>query len=312
MKPEVIYLDAACGDGCKVAGYYYLTDKPDVKGVVQICHGMAEYIGRYEEMIAKVNDAGFHVVGIDMMGHGRSYEANKDLGMPLGHFGDTAASARQILADVMSMHKAAKERFGDTKYILYGHSMGSFVVRAIYSKPEYSCEFDRFVFSSTMGSNPAAGFGVGLTSLISNLGRGRKPGKLINAISFGSYNKRIKDPKTVYDWISTDEKEVEIYIKDPMLGFTFSNRGFNALFRIVRFIQSDEAYAVLAKKPCLFTYGTEDPVGSYGKGVERVIEIMKAKNADVSAINYGPYRHEIQHEPVRDTYFADLIRFFEG
>jgi len=312
MDPEMIYLDAACGNNCRVAGYYFLTDRPELKGVIQICHGMSEYIGRYGEMIARFNEAGYHVVGIDMMGHGRSYEANKDLGMPRGHFGDTAASAKQILADVMSMHQAAKERFGDTKYFLYGHSMGSFVVRAIYSTPEYSGEFDRFVFSSTMGRNGAAKVGIGLSSFISKLGRGRKPGNLLNAIAFGSYNKRIKNPKTLFDWISTDDKEVATYVADPDLGFTFTNRGFNTLFRLVSFIQSDEAYAILAKKPCLFTYGTEDPVGSYGKGVEQVAAIMKSKNADVRTINYGPYRHEIQREPVRDKYFEDLISFFDG
>ncbi|MCR4688193.1 MAG: lysophospholipase [Saccharofermentans sp.] len=311
MTPEVIYLDAACGNGCKIAGYYYLSDKEDIKGVVQICHGMAEYIGRYDEMIAELNKAGYHVVGIDMMGHGKSYEANKELGMPKGHFGDSAASARQILTDTMAMHKKAKERFGDTRYILYGHSMGSFVARAIYSAPEYSADFERFVFASTMGANYAAGIGIALTSFVSTIGFGRFSGEWIDLLAFGTYNSKIHHPKTIFDWISTDEEEVARYAADPMLGFTFTNRGFNALFRLVKFIQSDEAYAVLSKKPCLLTYGTCDPVGSYGKGVNKVYSIMKAKRADVRIINYGPYRHEIQREPVRYKYFSDLISFFD-
>jgi alpha-beta hydrolase superfamily lysophospholipase len=97
-----------------------------------------------------------------------------------------------------------------------------------------------------------------------------------------------------------------------MCGFTFTNDGFRTLFGLISFIQSKEAYAVVPDIPCMFTYGNEDPVGSYGEGVEKVIASMKEHGANVKSKSYGPYRHEIQNEPVKEEYFADLTAFFDS
>ena len=124
--------------------------------------------------------------------------------------------------------------------------------------------------------------------------------------------KRIPNPKSANDWISTDDREVEAYRADPMLGFKFTSGGFRALFNIVGFIQSKKAMSDLSGKPCYFTYGSEDPVGNYGKGVEQVIARMKQHGVEPKSKNYGPYRHEIQRESVREEYFSDLVDFFDS
>ena len=97
-----------------------------------------------------------------------------------------------------------------------------------------------------------------------------------------------------------------------MLGFKFTSGGFRALFNIVGFIQSSRAMNDLSGRPCFFTYGSEDPVGNYGKGVEQVIARMKQHGVEPKSKNYGPYRHEIQRESVREEYFSDLVEFFDG
>ena len=97
-----------------------------------------------------------------------------------------------------------------------------------------------------------------------------------------------------------------------MCGFCFTNDGFRTLFNIIKFMQSKEAFALLPDRPCFFTYGQDDPVGSYGEGVEKVIARMKEAGVNVKSKNYGPYRHEIQNEPVRQEYFNDLIEFFNS
>ena len=306
LNKEIITFDASIGEGNKIQGYFYPAST-EAKGVIQICHGMAEYIGRYEEMIEFLNKKGWHVCGMDMLGHGGTYELNKDKDMPLGYFGDGKGAIFKTISDILKLHKEAKNRFGDDlQYFLYGHSMGSFVARAVYSLPKYSGEFDAYVISSTMGPNPAVGF----AKLLASMAGKKKPANLVNAAAFGSYNKRVKDKKTVFDWISTDAREVEIYMKDDMLGFTFTGKGFYDLFTLVEFIQSADAYDNLALRPILFTYGEDDPVGSYGEGVRKVIRAMEDKGAPVDERSYGPYRHEIQHEPVRSEYFADIDKFF--
>lgn len=314
LYPERKIFVSSIGNGFKIAGFFYPSSAEKIKGVVQICHGMAEYIARYEEMIERFNEAGYHVCGMDMPGHGETYELNKDKGYPKGYFGGVKDSWRVLLTDIMGLHEYAVERFGreGLKYILYGHSMGSFVVRSVFSTPRYSKQFDAFVFASTMGPNPAVGMGKFLASAACVFGCKKVKNHLLNAIAFGSYNKHIKNPRTYNDWLSTIPGEVDKYVEDPMCGFTFTSEGFKTLFSLVAFMQSEEAYALISDRPCFFTYGTEDPVGGYGAGVEKVIAKMKEAGASLKSKNYGPYRHEIQNEPVKEEYFADLIEFFDS
>ena len=50
-KPETVVFEAANGNGAKITGFYFPSSAPEIKGVVQICHGMAEHMGRYYEFI---------------------------------------------------------------------------------------------------------------------------------------------------------------------------------------------------------------------------------------------------------------------
>ena len=309
---EKVIFDASNGNGAKIAGRYYPSNAKEIKGVVQICHGMMEHLGRYEEFIAFLNSAGYHVCGIEMMGHGGTYELNKGLGYPKGYFGQGKNDAADTIRDIMEMRRLARVRFGeDTRYLLYGHSMGAIIARYIYSSPEYSCEFSKYVFSSTSGPNPAVGFGRFLSEAACLFGGAKKKGKLINKLAFGSYGRRIENPICSSDWLSTDPMEVQIYLHDPMCGFTFTNEGFRVLFKIAGFVQSAKAYQNLSDAPCFFTYGSEDPVGGYAKGVGKIIVKMKQYGRGVLAKCYVPYRHEIQHEPVRGDYFRDIVDFLD-
>lgn len=309
---ERVVFDAANGNGAKIAGRYYPSSAENIKGVIQICHGMAEYLARYEEMIAFFNSEGFHVCGIDMPGHGDTYELNKGLEYPKGYFGKGKTAASDLIRDVMEMRRLARVRFGeDIPYYLYGHSMGSFVVRTVYSMPEFSGEYSKYVFASTAGPNPAVGFGIFLTSLGCLFGRAKKTSKFIDHLAFAGNCKRIKEPVTEFDWLSTIPEEVQTYIEDPMCGFSFTVEGYSVLFKILGFIQSSKAYRNLSEAPCLFTYGDEDPIGDYAGGVGKVIIKMKQHGRGVLAKCYATCRHEVQHEPLREEYFRDIVNFLD-
>ena len=314
MNAEKIEFAASVGGGNRIAAFFCPPSSGEVKGVLQICHGMADYFGRYEEMVDFLNAAGFAVCGMDMMGHGQTYGLNKGNDMPLGYFGDSDDSAMCILKDEMELHRIIKERSGDKiPYILYGHSMGSFVARNLYITPEYSSEFDAFIFSSTMGPNPAAGAGLFLTKIMKLFGQKNKPGKLVNSIAFGAYNKRIENPKTDFDWVTSDEEEVRKYCADPLAGFLFTNKGFTDLFTLVMRMQKKTALDnVPVGKRVMLTYGEDDPVAGYGEGAHQVCELIRAKGVDVTEKNYGHFRHEIQHESVRGKYFEDIAKFCGG
>lgn len=311
---ETITFDAACGGGNKIVAFLCPTDKVQpAKGIVQICHGMADYFWRYKEFIEYLNNEGWNVCGMDMMGHGQTYETNKNNDMPLGYFGDCKESAMCILKDEMQLRKIAQEKMGPTdNHVLYGHSMGSFVARNIYITPEYSGGFSKFVFASTMGNNPAVGAGLLLSNIGMLFGLKSRPGKLLNKIAFGTYNKRVPNKKTDFDWISTDDAIVATYCADPLAGFLFTWKGFKDLFTLVKRMQGKEAYNSAGMAPCLLPFGEDDPVGNYGEGPREVAEKFRAVGKVVTIKNYGHYRHEIQNEPeVNKEYFRDIVDFIE-
>ena len=311
MIKEITF-DAACGEGNKIAGYLCPAncDSSEAKGTIQICHGMADYFHRYDELITFLNNAGWNVCGMDMMGHGKTYELNKDRGMPLGYFGNSKDSAMCILKDEMTLKKHALDFFGaDGKLVLMGHSMGSFVARNIYMTPEYSKGYDKFIFASTMGPNPAVDAGIFLSTIGMLCGLKSRPGKLLNTIAFGSYNKRIPNRKTDFDWVCSDDEVVKVYVNDPLAGFLFTWKGFKDLFTLVKRMQSKDGYKNAKDAPCLLTFGEDDPVAGYGKGAKTVVDKYKLAGRDVTAINYGKYRHEIHNEPIKTKLYEDIVNF---
>ena len=310
MNPEKLFFESSVGEGCRIAAFFSpCSGQP--KGLIQICHGMADYFGRYEEMVDTFNAAGWHVCGMDMPGHGQTYYLNKDLDMPLGFFGSRSDSAVCILKDEMKLHSLMLEKPGmkGLPMVLLGHSMGSFVARNIYITPEYAPEFDAFVFCSTMGKEPAVGFGIVLARIAAVFGMKRRPGKLQESISFGTYNKKISNPKTHFDWVCSDEAVVAAYCADPLAGFSFTCKGFYDLFKLVARMQRGAAYRDLPGKPCLLTYAMDDPVSGYGKGAQSVADKLAAAGADVTVKNYGHVRHEIHNESIKGKLFEDILQF---
>ena len=301
-----IDFDSVSGPGKKAVGYIYPVDEP--KATIQICHGMAEYISRYEEMIAALNAAGYTVCGIDMQGHGKTSSLNSD---PLGYFGDGKEAYKTLLEDNLIFHDLVAKTTGQAPSVLYGHSMGSFVARAMYSDSRYSVNYDAFIFGSTKGYEPVVSLGICVAGFLCLIGRGRKKGRFLSVLAFGSYDKKIPDIKTPFDWLSVTEENVQAYINDPLCGFMFTNKGYYDMFKLIRFMQSKQAMNGLCKKPCLFLYADDDPVGSFGAGVKKVIAKFISSGVPASDIDFGPYRHELMREPVKYEYFKAIIDFVD-
>lgn len=298
MNRKEIVFDSSAGGGRRVKGFIY--EAPESRITLQICHGMAEHMGRYEQMIEYLNGMGITVCAIDMLGHGETSKLNKD---PLGYFGDVPNAYECIFEDNLIFATRVSELTGQSPSVLFGHSMGSFVVRCMYSRERYATKYKAFVFCSTKGPEPLASFGLALSKFLCAIGQDKKQGKLIDKLAFGAYNSHIPNPRTDSDWLTTDEKEIDKYIADPLSGFMFTNGGFKVMLSLVKEQQSKSAADSFCGKPCLMPYGEEDPVTGWGKGVVKVVEQLKSKGVEVTARNFGPYRHELMNEPVREEFF---------
>ncbi|MBD7983609.1 lysophospholipase [Sporosarcina sp. Sa2YVA2] len=269
------------------------------KAHIHLLHGMAEHIGRYREFIDFLVKEGFSVSGHDHRGHGETAKLNGKL----GHFGDNTGFDR-IVEDAQEVIHFYKEKFGATKFIVIGHSMGSFIARR-YAQM-FGNELDALVCIGTAGDPGVTGTGgTVVAQLRGRLTQFDEPDQIINALVFGGFNKSVVNAKTPFDWLATDEKTVEKYMVDPFCGFIPTTDFFIDLFEGLKNIHDTKNMQHIPKElPVLFLSGIKDPVGNKGKGVWQVAnQFVNEGISNVTVMLYEDKRHEMLQETNRKDVF---------
>ena len=282
-------------------------EEKEIKGVLQISHGMAEHGERYEELAGFLCEKGYAVIINDHVGHGRSVNSDADL----GYFnGDKNKAGIGFVEDVHTLTKIALDEF-KKPVILMGHSMGSFVARHYITK--YSSDIAGAVICGTAGPNPAAGAGILIASLIEKIKGPKYKSEFINGVAFGTYNKRCEG-RTPFDWLSVNKENIDKYIADPYCGFLFTLSGYKNLFEVLKFVSEPSWYsAVPSDLPMYLIAGTEDPVGMYGKGVKTVFDkLNETGHKNVQIKLYEGDRHEIHNEDDRFTVYTDIASWCDS
>ncbi len=279
------------------------------RGVVQLVHGMAEHIERYDSFARFLAGLGYVVFGHDHIGHGKSVGSPDELGhLPL------RGGKEILLEDVLRVRKAALafvREDGSLPLFLFGHSMGSFVARVSMARnPE---GLAGVVLCGT-GNQPRAVSLAGrtLSRLIGAFRGGEYRSKAVDSLVVGSFSSSIEDARTPNDWICTDPGVVDAYEADPLSGQMFSVGGYATLTDLTQEAASKaSAAAVPDSLPLLFIAGAEDPVGSCGKGVQAAADLYRGQGVeDVQVILYPHMRHEILNEPQRSLVYADVEEWF--
>lgn len=284
--------------------YYAVWEPEGVKPVcvLQIIHGMCEYIDRYEPIAEYLNGFGIIVCGDDHLGHGHSVNDGK-----FGYFGEKDGW-KHLVDDEQELRKLMEAKYPELPYVMLGHSMGSFIIRAYLNV--YAEGLKGAVIEGTSGSNPGAAAGIAMASTIRKFKGSEHHSDMITNIAFGSYGKRIQNPRTKYDWISRDNAIVDKYVKDPFCMFTFTLAAYEDMFRLLQHVSTDEWYKNYPKDlPTLLAAGSEDPVGNYGKGVAEVCEKLQAQGCDVNLSIYEGMRHELHNEIGREAFYEELKDF---
>lgn len=284
----------------------YLPESGEIKAVIQIAHGMAEHLERYEKFASCLCDNGIAVYINDHLGHGKSIINDNEL----GYFGKQDGW-KNFVEDCHELSLIAKNELPGKPFFFFGHSMGSFVARAYSLK--FADEIKGAVYCGTAGPNPAAGAGIVLANLIAKVKGDHYRSKLIDKIGFGAYNKKFEG-RTAFDWLSRDIEEVDKYIADPLCGFLFTTYGYRDLFSILNHISSDEWFNGISKElPVLMIAGEMDPVGDYSNGVKKVEQMLKdAGKKNLKTILYTGARHEILNESACFEFVCnDIISWIE-
>ena len=277
------------------------------KAILQLIHGMTEYIGRYDEFASYMADHGFCVVGNDHLGHGDSVNSPEDYGFFREKNGN-----RCLLEDIRTLRDMTRAKYPDVPYFILGHSMGSFLARQFMAR--YGDGLSGAIIMGT-GSQPAAmlNFGMALCKMIA-LARGwHYRSRMIRSIASGNYNKKCGN-STPAEWLSKNDENKAKYIKDPKCTFIFTVNGYYNLFYSFKDCQDRKTVDMIRKDlPVLLTSGTEDPVGDYGKGVQQAYKLYQdAGLQDVQMKLYEGDRHEILNELDRSQVFQDLREWLES
>ena len=304
MKQDFYYLSK---DGkTKIHAMEWLPEGSP-RAILQICHGMVEYIGRYADFAQYLSENGFYVTGNDHLGHGESIVSD-DMH---GFFGKDKGN-EYVIGDIHELRCRTTEKFPDVPYFMLGHSMGSFLLRQYIEM--YGEGLNGAIIMGT-GSQPGAVLKAGkmLCRTMAAFKGQMYRSSMVNNTAFGSYNKRIEPARTTHDWLTRDEKIVDKYLADPWCTFMFTVNAYYHMFRGIEYLQDPAHLAKVPKDlPLLVVSGAEDPVGDFGKGVTQAYESYKnAGIRDLQMKLYPSDRHEILNELDRQQVYEDLKNWME-
>jgi alpha-beta hydrolase superfamily lysophospholipase len=277
-----------------------------VKAVIQIAHGMAETAARYERLAISLTTNGYAVYVNDHKGHGKTAPSFEDV----GYIGQ--AGFQGMLQDMAQLTQIIKSTHTDIPVFLLGHSMGSFLTQGYMQ--QYGTELQGVILSGTNG-DPGALLkpGIFLAKLIAKLYGERHKSKTLNYLVSGNYNNSFKPLRTPFDWLSSDEIEVNKYIADPYCGTLFTASFFRDFFLFLQEIYQVQGLRRIPKQlPVYLLSGSLDPVGLKSKGVMNLIRAYEELQLqDITYRFYEGGRHEMFNEINRDEVTQDLLTWLE-
>ena len=276
------------------------------RAVVQILHGIAEFVERYDDFANFLNDQGVLVVAEDHMGHGQSINGDGIQGYFHGGWFTAVEDSMQLMADT-------KAEYPDVPYILFGHSMGSFMARTILARYPDSGIAGAIICGSAWMPGGVVGAGKTVAGLICKTSGERNPSPFLQKMMFGGYNKKIEHPRTPSDWLTRDNQIVDAYEADPLCGFIPSAGLVRDMMEGLQYIHDPKNLNAMKKDlPVYFIAGGDDPVGGYGDGVRRAAEEFKKHGMERIGVKIYPLcRHEIHNEINKQEVYEDVGNWIE-
>lgn len=282
-----------------------LVPEGDVKGIFQIHHGMSEYKERYLPFMEYLAGEGYAAAIHDCRGHGKSVRSQEDLGYMYGGGGSA------LVEDAHQVTMELRARWQGVPLILFGHSMGSLVVR-MYTK-KYDRDIDMLVVCGSPSKNDFLKAGKCIASVQGKLFGNHHISKLLEGASFGAFAKPFAQEKSRFAWCCSDPEVVRQYEESPLCGFTFTVDGYQALFQLMEETYSTDGWT-LAKPdlPVLFVGGADDPCIGGARKYARAVQLMrKVGYKNTKGKLYPEMRHEILNEKDRQKVFQDIKKYAE-
>ena len=274
--------------------YLWTTKLEKPKGIVQIIHGASEHVGRYREFAAYLNSIGFHVIGNDHLGHGKTDEFCEAI-----YFADSIGF-HKVYEGVKTVRDYIEEHYHSLPVIMFAHSMGSFIGRyaILYDHKRY----DQAVFSGTGWFNPLKIYlSIGLATLIIKSKGKRYVSEFFNNhIANGAIKSMQKNGiiNKKVEWISSDIKVQRAYKEDILCGKPFTIGARLDLLKFLLEIQDKKRIKDSASSTAIyFISGELDGLGGYGYAAKKLYQYYN--DCGYSRVKYtilNNARHEIINE----------------
>ena len=306
MEKHDIVLESS--DGVSLFGYSRVNENGPPKACLLLVHGMAEHIGRYQHFAAFMADKGFAVYGFDLRGHGVTGEQKG----PPGFFAEENGW-RLVVEDIDLWIDKIREDNAGLPVVLVGHSMGSFLARSYAAA--HGEKLAGLILSGT-GRDPGimGSVGILIARIESEMNGKRAPSILLDRLTYGPFARSVKQRRTRFDWLTRDDKHVDLYIADPLCG-RLMTAGF--YFDFLRGIREVGKPSIIRRTPLdlpvYFFSGSRDPVGGFTRGVTHIYkEYLKAGLFNLSLKFYSDGRHEMLNETNRDEVYRDVLAWING
>lgn len=298
MKKEEFYYKSADKETMIHAVRWIPEEEP--KAIIQISHGVTEYILRYEELAQYLTKRGYLVIGNDDLGHGDSINKYP---MYFGPEGSWFIAS----SDIHTCLVLSKEKYNHLPCYILGFSLGSFLARTnLINYPE---DYDGTILLGTgQQSKLAISLGLIMAKKMAKKMGDTKTGEEIDNLTYDSYNKKFTPIKTKFDWLCANEDAIEEYMNDKKRGDSFTAGLFRELLLGMKYAGDNSNISKMRKDiPILLLSGEQDPVGEFGKGVIRLNKkFNKMGINDVSMKLYPNMRHDILHEKEYQKVYTDI------
>lgn len=292
-------------DGYNFSVSFWVPDKSPI-GIVQILHGMVEYIDRYEEFAKFLCDNGFVVAGDDHRGHGLTAGQDNLGKVPEGHtYFDT-------VDDAIVLSEYLKDKYNNLPLFVFGHSYGSFLAQGYIQKNSDNISGCILCGSARMDT-PDVKMGKAVADLQFKLYGKDKPANLIRKLSFGGYDKPFKKEKRVNAWLNRDVDACQKYNNDKFCNYTMSIGFYKYFFDgLSKIYEKDRLDGINKDLPIFIISGDNDPVGNMGKLVKELYDLyidLGIKNVKIKL--YNKARHEILNEINKKEVYQDVYEWID-
>jgi alpha-beta hydrolase superfamily lysophospholipase len=290
--------------------YLWKSSRKTIKGIVQIVHGASEYCHRYDHFAEFLNKNGYHVIGNDHLGHGKT--AGKEVD---AIYFDESIGFHKVYEGVKRVRDYITEEFDGLPVIMFAHSMGSFIGR--YAIIHDYKRYDMALFSGTGYFNPVTTFfGTVIANLIVRFKGEKYVSEWFNNNIMDRHIKRLMRTGLIHkriEWISQDRKIQSAFLEDEYCGKPFTIGAQRDILKFIPEIQNKKLIKESASSTAIyFMCGDMDPLGKFGEAVKGLYEVyLNCGYSNVKFTILNNTRHEIINSTERDNHYQSIVRWLD-